>query len=69
MLSLRRKESVSNVNKLRYRMFPKNSLSGDCLPPTLYALVFHLHEANYQTFIWRLACVPVLNLPMPLEKG
>ena len=50
-------------------MFTKNSLSGDCLPPTIYALVLHLHRANYQMFIWRLACVPVLNLPTPLGNG
>ena len=24
---------------------------------------------DYQTFIWKLACVPVLNLPSPIGNG
>ena len=50
-------------------MFTKNNVSGDRLPPTLHALVFHLRIANYQTFIWKSACVPVLNLPPPTRNG
>ena len=59
----------SNINELRYEIFTKKNMSGDRLPPTLDALVFHLRRANYQTFIWKSACVPVLNLPTPIENG
>ena len=62
------KKSVSNVNELRYRMFTKKNLSGDCLPLALHALVLHLHRANYQTFTWRLACLPVLNLLLNIPR-
>ena len=44
-------------------------MSGDPLPPTLNVLVFHLRRVNYQTFIWKSGCVPVLNLPSPIENG
>ena len=54
-------KSVSNVNKLRHRMFIRKNVSGDPLAPTLDALVLHLRRVNYQTFIWKSACVQVLN--------
>ena len=57
-------KSVSNENQLHYRMFIKKNLSGDSLPSNLDALVVHLHRANYQTFIWKSACVLVLNYPL-----
>ena len=41
-------------------------VSGDRLPQTLDVLVFHLRRVDYQTFIWKSACVPVLNLPSPI---
>ena len=50
-------------------MFTKINLSGDCLPSTLDVLVFHLRRPNYQTFTWKSACVPVLDLPTPLKNG
>ena len=59
----------SNINQLRYEIFTKKNLSGDRLPPTLDALIFHLRRANYQTFIWKSASVPVLNLPSLIENG
>ena len=52
-------KATSNVNELRYKIFPKKNVSGDRLPPTLSSRV------NYQTFIWKSACVPVFNLPSP----
>ena len=41
----------------------------DKLPPTLDSLVFHLRRANYQSFIWKSPCSPVLQLPSPEEHG
>ena len=35
----------SDVNELRYRIFTKENLSGDRLPPTLDALVLNLRRA------------------------
>ena len=59
---------VLKVNELRNKVFIKRNLSVDHLPPTLDALVLHLHRVNYQTFIWISACVVVLNLPTVLEN-
>ena len=42
---------------MRYEVFTKKNVSEDRLRPT-----FSLN-VNYQTFIWKSACVPVLNLP------
>ena len=56
------------MNELLCRIFIKSNLGEDGLPPPLDVLVLHLHRANYQTFIRKLACVLVLNLPTPLEN-
>ena len=50
-------------------MFTKENVSRDQFPPTLDILVFHLHRANCQTFICKSACVPVLNLQLPIGNG
>ena len=44
-------------------------MSGDPLPPTLNVLVFHLRRVNYEIFIWKSGCVPLLNLPSPIGNG
>ena len=56
-------KATSNINELRYEIFTKKNVSGDRLPPTLSRRV------NYQTFVWKSACVPVLNLPSPIGNG
>ena len=48
---------TSNINELRYEIFIKKNVSWDRLPPILSRRV------NYQTFIWKSAGVPILNLP------
>ena len=35
----------------------------------IYALLLHIRRATYQTYIWRNACIPLLNLPSPVENG
>ena len=50
-------KATSNFIELRYEVFTKKNVSEDRLRPT-----FSLN-VNYQTFIWKSACVPVLNLP------
>ena len=61
--------AISKINELWYKIFTKKNLSGDRLPLTLDALVFHLRIANYQTFIWKSACMPVLNLLPSIGNG
>ena len=58
-----------DVNYVRYKLFTQRNLSGEKLPPTLDSLTLHLHRANYQCFIWKSACVPVLSLPGPVGNG
>lgn len=58
-----------NINELRYKLFAKKGLSGERLPPTLDSLVHHLKRANYQCFIWKSACTPLLSLPSPFTNG
>ena len=41
----------------------QKNVSGDRLPPSLSRRV------NYQTFIWKSAYVPVLNLPSPIGNA
>ena len=45
MLLYDENKPVSDVNELRYRIFTKENLSGDRLPPTLDALVLNLRRA------------------------
>ena len=59
----------SNVNELQYRMFSRKAFSGDSLPATLDILVLYLRRASSETFTWKLAYVPVLNLPKTIENG
>ena len=63
------KGNTYNINELRYRLFTQKSKSGEKLPPTLDALILHLKRACYQTFIWKSACQPILNLPSPVSNG
>ena len=58
-----------NINEVRYKLFTKKSLSGEKLPPTLDALTLHLKRANYQAFIWKHSCQPLLSLPSPIGNG
>ena len=62
-------KATSHINEFQHEIFTKTNVSGDPLPPTLNVLVFHLRRVNYQTFIWKSGCVPVLNLPSPIENG
>ena len=62
-------KETSNINELWHELFTKKSLFGYRLPSTLDALVFRLRRGNYQTYIWESACVPILNLPSPIEDG
>ena len=45
MLLYDQNKSGSSANELRYRMFTKNNLSGDCLPSPLDASALHLRRA------------------------
>ena len=60
---------MMDINKLRHKLFTQKNVTGDKLPPTLDALTLHLRRANYQCFIWRFACNPLLELPSPLDNG
>ena len=62
-------KATSDINELQYEIFTQKNVSGDRLPPTLNALVFHLRRVNYQTFTWKSGCVPVLTLPLPNGTG
>ena len=62
-------KATSNINQLRHEIFTKEIKSGDRSSPTLDVFVFYLCWANYQTFIWKSACVPVLNLPSSTGNG
>ena len=63
------KTTMMDINKLRHKLFTQKNVTGDKLPPTLDALTLHLRRANYQCFIWRFACNPLLELPSPLDNG
>ena len=52
-----------DINYLRHKLLPPT------LPPTLVALSLHLQRANYQSHIWRSACIPILDLPSPEGNG
>ena len=58
-----------NINGLRYKMFCQKNVSGEKLPPTLECLKLHLARVTYQTYIWKNASIPLLNLPLPEKSG
>ena len=60
---------ICNINDIRYKLFSKKGLTGDKLPPTLGSLILHLKRANYQCYIWKLACTEILSLPSPIHNG
>lgn len=41
----------------------------EALPPTSDAVQFHIQRANYQTFLWKQANVPVPVMPSPTSSG
>ena len=61
--------NVLDINCLRHILFTQKNVSGERLPPTLDALTLHLRRANYQCFIWKSACKPLLCLPEPISNG
>ena len=56
-----------DVNILRYQLFCKKNISGEKLPPTYENLICHIARATYQTYIWKNAYKPLLQLPKPTE--
>ena len=58
-----------DIDLLRHKSFTQKSLSGDKLPPTLDSLTLDLRRANYQCFIWKPTCDPLLKLPEPTGNG
>ena len=62
--SLYDKSDTCDINSLRYKFFTRKNKSAEKLPPAL-----HLKRACYQTFIWKRACQPELNLPSPDGNG
>ena len=62
-------QAITNINQLRYRMFCQKKVASEKLPPTHDALLNHLKRANYQTYIWKNATTPVLNMPSPIGNG
>ena len=63
------KTKIVEVNKLRHKLFTQKNINGEKLPPTLDSLIMHLRRANYQCYIWKAACEPLLRLPSPIENG
>ena len=63
------KDSYKSVNDLRYKLFAKKGLSSQRLPPSSDALHQHMQRVNYQSYIWKNAHVPTLNLPSPYNRG
>ena len=59
----------ANINELLHKLFTKKNFSGEKLPPTLDALLMHLHRAAYQCFIWKSASDQILSLPQPVGNG
>lgn len=59
----------TDINELRFQLFTKKRVTGEKLPPTVDALSLHLRRATYQCFIWKNACLPILDLPSPLFNG
>ena len=49
-------------------MFCQKKVASGKLPPT-HGLLNHLKRANYQTYIWKNAKNPVLNMPSPVGNG
>ena len=62
------KQDFVNINYLRHKLLTQKNLSGDKLPSTLGALSLRLQRANYQSHIWRFACIPILDLPSPESR-
>lgn len=58
-----------DINTLRFQLFSKKGQVGEKLPPTLDSLLLHLRRANYQCYIWKSACTPILSLPSPVGNG
>ena len=60
---------IDDVNSLRYQMFKSGKYDEQLLPPNQDCLDLHISRANYQSYIWRHAAQPVLNLPSFREHG
>ena len=58
-----------DIDQLRYKLFSQNSFSKAKLPPIYDAALHHIKRANYQTFVWKNASVPNLNLHSPDGNG
>ena len=63
------KSTEYDINDLRFKLFSRKGISGEKLPPTLDALTLHLRRANYQCYIWKSSCTPLLSLPGPNGNG
>lgn len=62
-------EEISDVNSVRYEMFKCGKYDEELLPPNENSLDQHIDRANYQSYIWRHAVQPVLNLPNFCDHG
>ena len=58
-----------DINTLRFQLFSKKGQVGKRLPLTLDSLLLDLRRANYQCYIWKSACTPILSLPSPVGNG
>lgn len=59
---------VSSVNEARYKVFVTGS-SEKALPPNYDALKMHIKRVNFQSRIWKLALMPVMQCPEPTGNG
>ena len=63
------KQDSVDINYLRHKLFTQSNLPGDKLPPTLGSLSLHSQHADYQSHVWRSACILILDLPCPGGNG
>ena len=62
-------ESTDDTDLLRYKLCVKKGLENARLPPTKDSALLHVFRANYQCYVWKHACSPMLHLPSPENNG
>ena len=62
------KSSTENCNDAQLKMFTKCH-APELMPPTSDAAKFHIEHANYQSLMWKQACHPKPDIPLPTDSG
>ena len=63
------KGTYQSTPKMRKDLLSKKQLVSNRLSPTEPELTEHIKRANYESYIWKNATKPLLELPSPEENG